>query len=599
LLHQANVVGLLTKNVLAAASFVPPTLSIVSRALALDISIPQPSHGTLRRNTVGQDTMLLTRPRIWTATAAALLLCGLASRPTTPAYFAAPVCDDAAVVDTKQTGQLRGLLAPLVATPFFATFHVALDAPCPFWTDDNGKCAMRECSVCNCPEDEVPLAWRAADIVADATLTRKMDAKAPEISRASPFESEQHARAGETATAIATTSKTGSRNDHQCASGVKGDALNDVDRSQDDQSGSLQTDWAAPSTPTDWTAQNVHSSEMIYVDLRKNPERYTGFSGPETHRIWSAVYDENCFEYSNSCKSGICAPGTCKEERVLFRLISGIHTSISMHIAHDFLHGTRWGTNLKIFKSRIRAFPERITNLHVTLAVVMRAVAKVAPSLDPAKYDYSTGDKSIDDITTRDVRYLLAHPLLARGCEDRVFDESDMFLENPKERLPEFRAAFRNISMIMDCVGCEKCRLWGKLQFLGLGTALSILFTEDPEPILKRNDAIALFNLLFKLLSSVEWIEEMNRELEQRASLYAMLGKVVAGCVLFLVALVASSSTTNSAPKSIGKRRANQRVSEVDINPVEISSNARDNSADSLSKGTEGAIIRRRGNMTT
>jgi ERO1-like protein alpha len=28
----------------------------------------------------------------------------------------------------------------------------------------------------------------------------------------------------------------------------------------------------------------------------------------------------------------------------------------------------------------------------------------------------------------------------------------------------EFRQHFRNISKIMDCVGCEKCQLWGKLQ---------------------------------------------------------------------------------------------------------------------------------------
>ena len=28
----------------------------------------------------------------------------------------------------------------------------------------------------------------------------------------------------------------------------------------------------------------------------------------------------------------------------------------------------------------------------------------------------------------------------------------------------EFQARFRNISRIMDCVGCERCRLWGKLQ---------------------------------------------------------------------------------------------------------------------------------------
>jgi hypothetical protein len=34
-------------------------------------------------------------------------------------------------------------------------------------------------------------------------------------------------------------------------------------------------------------------------------------------------------------------------------------------------------------------------------------------------------------------------------------------------------------SALMDCVGCEKCRLWGKLQVLGLGTALEILFSDD------------------------------------------------------------------------------------------------------------------------
>lgn len=60
----------------------------------------------------------------------------------------------------------------------------------------------------------------------------------------------------------------------------------------------------------------------------------------------------------------------------------------------------------------------------------------------------------------------------------------------------EFHSKFRNISRIMDCVGCDKCRLWGKvrgrrrcraspaaltsphrwgqLQILGIGTALKV-----------------------------------------------------------------------------------------------------------------------------
>ena len=41
----------------------------------------------------------------------------------------------------------------------------------------------------------------------------------------------------------------------------------------------------------------------------------------------------------------------------------------------------------------------------------------------------------------------------------------------------EFQTHFRNISRIMDCVDCQRCRLWGKIQTMGLGTALKILFS--------------------------------------------------------------------------------------------------------------------------
>jgi hypothetical protein len=33
----------------------------------------------------------------------------------------------------------------------------------------------------------------------------------------------------------------------------------------------------------------------------------------------------------------------------------------------------------------------------------------------------------------------------------------------------------------MDCVSCEKCRVWGKLEILGLGTAIKILLTPEKE----------------------------------------------------------------------------------------------------------------------
>ncbi|GAB2251168.1 hypothetical protein Droror1_Dr00017418 [Drosera rotundifolia] len=70
------------------------------------------------------------------------------------------------------------------------------------------------------------------------------------------------------------------------------------------------------------------------------------------------------------------------------------------------------------------------------------------------------------------------------------------------------------ISSLMDCVGCEKCRLWGKLQILGLGTALKILFSANgagdtgPAVELQRNEVIALINLLYRLSELVKLVHE-------------------------------------------------------------------------------------------
>lgn len=87
-----------------------------------------------------------------------------------------------------------------------------------------------------------------------------------------------------------------------------------------------------------------------------------------------------------------------------------------------------------------------------------------------------------------------------------------------------FREKFRNISKIMDCVGCDKCRLWGKLQVQGLGTALKILFSgkfevrvpgasADPDPYfrLRRSEIVALFNAFGRLSNSINELEEFRK----------------------------------------------------------------------------------------
>lgn len=89
----------------------------------------------------------------------------------------------------------------------------------------------------------------------------------------------------------------------------------------------------------------------------------------------------------------------------------------------------------------------------------------------------------------------------------------------------EFRERFRNISRIMDCVSCEKCKVWGKLQILGIGTAIKILLTPTAQlqgwagggTKLSRQEIVALINTLNQLAASVEFAAEAAAaELEQR-----------------------------------------------------------------------------------
>lgn len=60
----------------------------------------------------------------------------------------------------------------------------------------------------------------------------------------------------------------------------------------------------------------------------------------------------------------------------------------------------------------------------------------------------------------------------------------------------QFQAHFYNISKIMDCVECEKCKVYGKMQIAGVGTALKILFHSKDNgkiPPLRRNEFIVIF----------------------------------------------------------------------------------------------------------
>ncbi|KAG2437820.1 hypothetical protein HXX76_005440 [Chlamydomonas incerta] len=401
-------------------------------------------------------------------------------------------------------------LRQVVRTAFFRYFKVNIYCDCPLWPDDS-MCALRACSVCECEQSEVPPTWR-------------------QLEQGGQGEEEE-----------------GSCNSNTCAAELDGKVNSTVDPDTALKLLNLKG-WRGFNNP--WMAEGEGDEEYLYVNLLINPERYTGYAGEHAHRIWSAIYSQSCFHSSSSSSSSedsedsssgssggppalspaSLPPDWCPEKRVFYRLISGMHASISAHISANYLLDEErglWGHNLTDFKMRLGRpeLRDRIQNLYFAYLFVLRAVTKAAPLL--ARYDYVTGFGAEEDAATAQLmKSLLTSPELASSCP-MPFDEGRLWKGGDGLTLrEELRAAFVNITRIMDCVGCEKCKLWGKLQTLGVATALKVLFSSSDcnnalptSPALstlalERNEVIALVNLLERFSASIEYYRQLSIDLQ-------------------------------------------------------------------------------------
>ncbi|KAI0358422.1 endoplasmic oxidoreductin [Trametes cingulata] len=367
------------------------------------------------------------------------------------------------------TDELYDELHSLVETPFFKYFRVDLYRDCPYW-QENGFCMNRECGITTVDESDIPERWRAAEL-----------SKVEMPSR-----------------------------DHRTE--LPGCYYRDSDYCfLDDE------------------------TEGDYIDLSLNPERFTGYAGPSAHRVWKAIYEENCFGMTewdvlpsktpNRALGGLQGslggdaaedPKECLERKVYYKIVSGLHASISTHICHDTMNQTtgEWGPDLKCFISRVAAYPERLQYIYFDAVLLLRAVARLGPYL--TAYDYCASGTHEDDAAT--LARLTRVVDVARAVGR--FDETALFRgANANQLKEEFKEHFRNVTRIMDCVGCDKCRLWGKVQTTGIATALKVLFELDEKALdpkantnlLQRSEVVALINTLHRLIESLHMVQDFRR----------------------------------------------------------------------------------------
>ena len=420
-----------------------------------------------------------------------------------PRAIVSDACASYSTLDNLNNALSTSLTSITQSTDFFAYYRLNLyDQKCPVraWDDETGTCGNIACKV-DTLEDEkdIPFIWRAEE------LSKLEGPKA-----AHPGRQQQQER--------------GSQKPLQ---GTLGENVGESCVVEYDD----ECDERDYCVPEDESA----TAKGDYVSLVDNPERFTGYAGSD---VWDAIYKENCFSKEEEISSpyppslglfqakndlrhilqanapspnALTLDDSCLEKRVFYRIISGMHASISTHICVDYLNQTTgaWGPNLQCYIDRLATHPERVSNLYFNYALLFRAGAKLRTSLK--NYTFCSGDPTQDAATKSKVLALAD----AASAHPRIFDESIMFQGAEGGLKEDFRNRFRNVSRLMDCVGCDKCRLWGKLQTVGYGTALKVLFEFDEEkngenPLLKRTELVALVNTLDRVSRSLGSLVKMR-----------------------------------------------------------------------------------------
>ncbi|OLY84107.1 Endoplasmic reticulum oxidoreductin-1 [Smittium mucronatum] len=404
------------------------------------------------------------------------------------------------------------ILSRVVKTPFFRKIKIDLNRDCLFWENDD-VCTQKECSVEQIDLSNIPSKWKTrADF-------------AP-ISN-SPFQ------------------KMASKRVEKVSS----------------------KDFAVVYDETDT------GPEGMWVDLVDNPEKFTGYAGSSANQIWMTIYQHNCFgvsPYMTSTASGWGDQKTGTDQsqnpfvnppdkksalaqflmdlgeedssdytlkaqvpmefQMFYNAVSGLHASTSTHICYDHYDKEKnvWSPNLGCFIARIGSFPERLRNIYFNYVLLLRAIQKASPFLQNYDYTLSSSEPSKTKQAIRRLTKLLA------PVQDS-FDETSMFhSKRTLSLLPEFRTTFQNISRIMDCTGCETCKLWGKTQILGLGTGLKILFSYDKEELssnfdlvdIKRNEVVALIATFNQFSQSLLDIKHFRSMYQKMLFKYETSGKI-------------------------------------------------------------------------
>ncbi|CZT98902.1 hypothetical protein PFAG_03342 [Plasmodium falciparum Santa Lucia] len=352
------------------------------------------------------------------------------------------------------------ILKELKQKDYFRIFKVNLHLSCKVFLKGNEKCKeIKKCSVCECEQDEIPYNFRTNEIEIIENKMTNEDLKKTFIES------------------------------------------------------KLYKDILGIYAPS-------NEGFISYVDLVYNSPSFTAYEG---RNIWNMIYKENCFQNEKS---------ECEEMNSFYKIISGMQSNIAVlsseyfYLKNDFLFGEiqinnkfnndyfknlNYDYSVTFFKEKIGLYPERIENLYFTFAILLRSMCRLKSLFKQCKCN--SGYEQNDKEAVRLLDDLLEN--FYHSCSSKEFLEP-LFPQHGKDILSKFM----NITNILDCVPCVKCRLHGKLKTTALQIALVEGVSDEHIGSLERNEITALINALYYFADSILIINKFEDRLKLKKTIF-------------------------------------------------------------------------------
>lgn len=284
----------------------------------------------------------------------------------------------------EQNHKINTLLTALTETEYFRIFRVNLARDCPFWSR-SGKCRLNQCPIEE--EDREDRVTHVGIHLVDRTLTPEDK----EFTKHIPIE-----------------------------------------EYSDDHNGER------------WIADEHLDTDGVFVDLIKNPERYSGYNGSE---IWHELWQENILKLQ--------FPTHGNHEDFLYRIVSGVQVNINSHISHYYLEDLEhahdvqledFQPNYSIFYERIGKHPDRIKNLFYLYAFLLHTTDVMKDSLP---YYVYYKDNQLENDKMQNRMKWLGHYI--NGLLDPESIESGMFDNISRREFTDYlKPAFINTTTVLE-----------------------------------------------------------------------------------------------------------------------------------------------------